>query len=255
MDEQSNRSKAYEATLFRAVHAGNPGDVAFYVRACEGASSVLELGCGWGRVLRALRAPGRTLVGLDDDERLLAMAKKELPDLELLHADMTSFDLGGRRFDRILIAHSGLWCLPTEGALLSCLRAVHTHLAPAGQLVFDAWNADDFHGESLPEDQPDDHLDFVVTAGIDDAMFDVFERSQWDRAAQRLEVTYVYEPHDGGPTREGTLVHHYRLRAQIERALAAAGLSVVTIRGGFDGEPWAPDADHLVVRAVTASSR
>jgi SAM-dependent methyltransferase len=249
MSEQSNRPAAYDATLFRAVHAGNPGDVSFYARACEGASSVLELGCGWGRVLRALRSPRRTLVGIDTDERFVSMARVEVPGAELLWADMASFELGARRFDRILVPHSGLWCLPDETTLAACLRSARAHLGAGGQLVFDAWNADGFHAESVPEDRSDDHLDFVVTVGIDDAMWDVYERSEWDRSAQRLEVTYVYQSHDGEPTREGTLVHHYRRRAEIERALEAAGLAAVAVYGGFDNEPWTPDADHLVVVA------
>lgn len=249
MREQNNGSVSYDATLFRAVHAGNPGDVGFYARACEGASSVLELGCGWGRVLRALRAPGRALVGIDEDERFLAMAARELPGVELVRVDMTSFDLGARRFDRILVPHSGLWCLADDAALVACFRSARAHVAPAGQLVFDAWNADGFHAESRPEDLSDDHLDFVVTVAIDDATFDVYERSRWDSAARRLEVTYVYEPHDGGPTREGTLVHRYRLRAELESALGAAGLAAVAVYGGFENEPWTPDADHLVVVA------
>ena len=253
MGEQTNRPAAYDATLFRAVHAGNPGDVPFYARACEGASSVLELGCGWGRVLRALRAPGRVLVGVDADARMLSMAKSEVPGVELVHADMASFDLGERRFDRILVPHSGLWCLADGPALDACLRSVRAHLGRSGQLVFDAWNADGFHADSRPEDLSDDHLDFVVTVAIDAATFDVYERSRWDRATQRLEVTHVYAPHDGDRPREGIVVHHYRLRAEIEAALAAAGLGVVAVYGGFEREPFSPDADHLVVVAEARS--
>ena len=53
------------AELYALTHRGTAGDVGFYRRACAGASSVLELGCGSGRLLKRLARPGRQLVGLD----------------------------------------------------------------------------------------------------------------------------------------------------------------------------------------------
>ena len=64
------------AELYARLHRGNPGDLDFYRRACAGASSVLELGCGHGRVLRAIATPETHLVGVDLDPELLALARR-----------------------------------------------------------------------------------------------------------------------------------------------------------------------------------
>jgi SAM-dependent methyltransferase len=53
------------ARLYALVHRGNAGDVDFYVRACAGAARVLELGCGTGRVLRAVAEVAGHVTGLD----------------------------------------------------------------------------------------------------------------------------------------------------------------------------------------------
>ncbi len=43
----------YPPALYAELHVGNPGDLAFYREHCVGASSILELGCGYGRVMTA----------------------------------------------------------------------------------------------------------------------------------------------------------------------------------------------------------
>ena len=48
----------FDATLYRQLHVGTPGDVDFYRRQCAGAQGVLELGCGDGRILAPLAAEG-----------------------------------------------------------------------------------------------------------------------------------------------------------------------------------------------------
>ena len=78
-------------------------DVAFFVdmaRRCGG--PVLELGCGSGRVLVPTAQAGIAITGLDLSSRMLAVCRErtaaEPPEtesrIELVHGDMTNFDLG-----------------------------------------------------------------------------------------------------------------------------------------------------------------
>ena len=60
----------YPAKLYSLVHRGTPGDVPFYREACADAGAILELGCGYGRILEALAMPDRLLIGLDRDPGL-----------------------------------------------------------------------------------------------------------------------------------------------------------------------------------------
>src|SRR5688572_29368088 len=123
----------YPAELYVALHSGTPGDAAFYRRVCRDARSVLDLGCGNGRILWGLRRPGRSLVGLDRDREMLQLARRHaatdgrsaLPSGSAVagfrggergkrlgsaptwvQADMAAFALG-RRFDAIILPFSG----------------------------------------------------------------------------------------------------------------------------------------------------
>jgi len=63
------------------------------------ATTVLEPGCGGGRMLEALADRGCQVVGIDRSPRMLELARQRLGTrAELFEADMTHFDLG-RAFD------------------------------------------------------------------------------------------------------------------------------------------------------------
>lgn len=71
--------------------------------------SVLEIGCGRGDLLAALK-PGQG-VGVDFSEAMVALARERHPGLEFVVADAHEFDMGGRTFDYIIISDlvNDLW--------------------------------------------------------------------------------------------------------------------------------------------------
>lgn len=224
----------YPAPLYAAVHQGQPGDVAFYRRVCAGGSEVLELGCGYGRVARALCDDGHSVTGVDLDRSLLEMGRKRAPRAQLLEADFRQLELG-RRFDRILCPFNGLYCLTSEDDLLETLKRVRTHLRPDGLFAFDVYDADDFHagaptgGDDVPE--------LVATADALGTTWDVFEASLWDRTEQRIDAVYTHVPHDERARVTATIPQRYLLSTQIEPLLAEAGLTLLALHGDFDEQP------------------
>ncbi|MCA9681946.1 MAG: class I SAM-dependent methyltransferase [Myxococcales bacterium] len=259
-------SDVYPARLYVAVHEGNPGDVAFYRRCCADAGSVLELGCGDARVLAELAEPGRTLLGVDIDDELLALAHERrarmAPELaaglELRRGDMgAAVDDDGegeagaiepdRRFDRIIIPYGGLYCLLDEAAVASLLTTVVRHLAADGLLIFDVWAADGFHAEADPEDLDPSWLERVKTIEVDEVVYEVLERSRWDKPAQRLDVTYLHVAVGAEEAVEGELPQRYLLLDQLRELLRDAGLDIRSLHGGFEGQPYDPDESMLLV--------
>ncbi len=242
----------YPAALYELVHRGTAGDLSFYSRVCSGARNVIELGCGYGRVLASLRDAGDfALTGLERDPDLLARARARLADrVTWVEADMSDFALGDARFDRILIPHSGVYCLSDDDRTVACFRACARHLTQDGKLVFDAYGADRFHQEADPADYDGDHLEPVVTVEHEGTCYDVFERSTWHRADQQLDVVYEYIPRAGGDAALGRLLHHYLLQDQIGPLLARAGLRLESLAGDFRGREATPDDDMWVATAV-----
>jgi SAM-dependent methyltransferase len=254
----------YAAALYELVHRGTPGDLEFYRRACADADNVLELGCGYGRVLMALAGLGLSVTGLDRDPELLALGEEHAGRLgksvasriEFVLGDMTDFDLisGARSrergtFDRILIPYSGLYCLLTDEACESSFRQIAAHLRPTGKLILDAYTADRFHAETDPAYHVDKHLDPIVAVEYQGEVYDVFERTRWERDRQRLDVTYEYIPRDGGAVLQGSIAHRYLLEGQLERLLERAGLTLISLAGDFNGGDLAADSDVFVATA------
>jgi SAM-dependent methyltransferase len=244
---------AYPAKLYAAVHDGNPGDVAFYQRRCAGARSVLELGCGDARVLAALAAPGRALVGVDIDPELIELARARLQatpgaEFELRCADMRELVLE-RRFDRVIIPHGGLYCLLDEASLTATLARVAALLEPDGQLILDSWAADGFELEADPDDQDPGWLEVVKAVEIDGERWEVLERSSWDKPAQRIDATYLHVRVGDEEAVEGLLRQRYVLAEQLRDQLARAGLELLELLGDFSGSAYDLESELMVAIA------
>jgi SAM-dependent methyltransferase len=99
-----------------------------------GVRSVVDAGCGTGRVAIELARRGLDVVGVDADPGMLSAARSKGPELEWLEADLSALDLGGRRFDAFVMAGNVMiFVAPgTEGAVLAGAAA---HLHTGGLVV------------------------------------------------------------------------------------------------------------------------
>lgn len=112
--------------------------------------SVLDAGCGTGRLAIELDNRGHRVVGVDLDPDMIERARLKAPNIEWWVGDLASFD-HAERFDVIVLAGNiFLFCRP--GAQAPIVRNLTRLLAPGGTLVAgwsqeggpDAYRADDF---------------------------------------------------------------------------------------------------------------
>ena len=109
------------------------GEVAFLLGLDPAPASVLDAGCGTGRVAIELARRGMAVAGVDVDESMLATARKAAPAIDWYEHDLATFDLG-RTFAVVVMAGNVPLFTPpgTQGAIVAgCAR----HLSTGGALV------------------------------------------------------------------------------------------------------------------------
>ena len=125
--------EAYEAQFEAKAAAGQDmhGEATFVEQL--GVRSVLDAGCGTGRVARELARRGLEVVGVDVDRSMLEVARRKAPHLDWRLDDLATVDLG-RTFEAVVMAGNVmLFVVPgTEAAVVANLAR---HLAPDGLLV------------------------------------------------------------------------------------------------------------------------
>lgn len=123
----------YEARFEALAASGRQvhGEADFVERL--GVRSVLDAGCGTGRVARELAARGLEVVGVDLDAGMLATARRKAPRLDWRLADLASVDLG-RSFEAVVMAGNVMLFLApgTEGAVVANLAR---HVLAGGLLI------------------------------------------------------------------------------------------------------------------------
>lgn len=98
-----------------------------------GPATVLDAGCGTGRVAIELAAHGLCTVGVDVNASMIAEARRRAPELEWVEADLSRLALG-RHFDVVVMAGNvPLFC--PEAARADLVAAAAAHVASGGRLI------------------------------------------------------------------------------------------------------------------------
>jgi len=186
--------------------------------------SLLDVACGTGSYLLHLRRHYAT-EGLDLDPRMLAIARKKLPDVPIHHADMRDFDLR-RRFGAVVCLGSSIGYARTSAGLRQTIANLVRHVVSGGVVAVEPWFApDDWEEGRVTADlieQPDLKIARVLVSSRAENL------SSLDihyLVAERQAVTHFTERHELGLfTHEEYVV-----------AFAAAGLVVQHDQQGLLG--------------------
>jgi SAM-dependent methyltransferase len=208
------------------------GDIEIYAALSEGRRSVLELGCGSGRVSQALAHRGLTVTGVDLAPAMLDKARqrrRQAPEavarrLRYRLGDMAALDLP-ERFDLVLAPYFALAHLDLE-AQQRCLDGLARRLAPDGLAVLHLPVAARLaEPPQLPLDQP------VVSITFDaegrQLRLYVAERG-FDPATGRFDQTIAYVVVDAaGAELRRSLERMVYFAADTVAMAGSAGLTLV----------------------------
>jgi ubiquinone/menaquinone biosynthesis C-methylase UbiE len=228
-------------------------DVPFWQRIAKRVkSTVLELGCGTGRVSLPLAKAGVKLVGLDRSEPMMARARSRLArgplaargNLRFLRGDIRQLPFRSGLFSMVLAPYGILQSLLRERDLAATLDSVARVLQPGGlfgiDLVPDVPNWKEYHNRVQLRGRAANgtHLTLIETV-----------RQDRRRRITTFEQCYV--------ERRGRQTSHHRFALQfrtltipaLTRRLERAGFAVEAVVGDYRGRPWDERADVWIVLA------
>lgn len=165
------------------------GEATFVTGLVAPPATVLDAGCGTGRVAIRLAGLGYDVVGVDLDASMLMRARADAPTLDWRVGDLAALDTGAA-YDVVLVAGNTIPLLEPD-TLAAAADRLAAHVAPGGVLVC-GFGLDEDH---LPGDCP-----VTPLADVDDAFrhagLTLVERfSTWDRAPYDEAGGYVVTVH------------------------------------------------------------
>lgn len=178
------------------------------------AKKVLELGCGTGSVLKHLRKNSYDVWGVDLSQKMLAIARRKVPQARLFHQDMVKLHLP-EKFDVVCCIFDSINHVLNFAAWKKIFANAYRHLSPGGVFIFDINTQKrlDHHiaapawvykfGNNL--------LVMTITAAPGNASnwnLKVFERVKGNR--YRLHVENIREASFPAPTIVSALKQHFR---------------------------------------------
>jgi SAM-dependent methyltransferase len=143
------------AELYDALSSGRGrADLDFYLPLVMAADSVLDAGCGTGRLLGTARRRGHRgqLCGVDPAAGMIAVARR-YRDIDWVLGDLGDLAAAniGRRFDLIVMTGHAFQVLLEDTELRRALGAIRALLAPRGRFVFETRNPAACDWETWPQ--------------------------------------------------------------------------------------------------------
>ena len=239
--------RGMDAELYDAYTSVNwGGDIEFYVEeAVKAVGPVLELGCGTGRITIPVAEAGLEIVGLDNSEDMLNIARRKATNLgedvrsriTLVRGDMRDFSLG-RRFNLVMIPFRAFLHLLTVEEQKQALGCIRSHLTDEGRLVFNIFDPnlkiisdhDNYLGQALKRDSIFKHPETGNQVIEWESRWYILEE-------QLIDEVRIFEEFDGNGK---TVSRHYIpsklrfvYRYEMQNLLELCGYEIEALYGDF----------------------
>lgn len=206
---------------------------------------VLDLGCGTGKMTRLLAKAGYDMIGVDNSEEMLGIAREaedasDVGRILYLLQDMRSFELYGTVRAVVSICDSMNYILE-EDDLREVFRLVNNYLDPAGIFIFDLntlYKYRDILGET------------TISENREEGSFIWDNYYDEETGINEYDLT-LFIREDGELYRKYEETHYQRAYEleTIKRLLAEAGMEFVTAYDAFTREPVREDSERIYVLA------
>ena len=206
--------------------------------------TLLDLGCGSGRMTAEFARRGLEVVGVDRSEEMLALAAGRCsvfgPEVLLLCQDMCELDLNDT-VEGAVCVFDGMNHLCKTAEIRQVLSRLRLFIAPGGLFVFDV-NTPYKHREILAD------RDFILER---DGVLCLWRNVRFPRTEEiEMQLDFLTEQKDGSYRRESDFVREraYALSTW-KRLLDEAGFAVRAVYGDRTEEPPGETEQRAVIVA------
>lgn len=229
------------AALYDRLNPWGPGDD-FYLDLVMAAGSVLDVGCGTGRLLRRAREAGHEgrLAGLDPAAAMLVQGRRAEPGVEWILGDLRTRLWDGPGFDLVVMTGHAFQVLLGDEEVRTALAAVRRALTPTGRFVFETRNPGARAWERWTPDRVYDVTD------ADGRAIRVWHEVEGALAGERVTFTETY---DGSPWPEPRVCRatlRFLGPESLAGFLADAGLRITEQYGDWSRGPLTSTSPEII---------
>lgn len=245
-----------EAAKFYDKNPSPPNDIPFYQRLIPSpAATILELGCGTGRITLPLIPFCQYIHGIDLSPAMIAICHQKLSEAGIPEnkvrvevGDISDLNLG-RTFDFIIAPFRVMQNLETEEELDGLFRCIHVHLAPGGSAILNAFR---------PNRDPEDLRRHWITnrETIDwevpvegGKLVCLDRRPRMDKEKLILYPELIYRRYEGEKLIEEVwlrLVMRCYYPQDFENLIVDHGFTILTRWGGYAGEKYGAGPELVI---------
>lgn len=115
-------------------------EIAKLAESVKDGDRVLDLGCGNGRLIEALKDKEIEYLGVDNSEELIKLARENYPNYKFIVSDILNLEnVESQKFDYIFCLAT-LQHLPSEELRIKALREMKLLLSDQGRIIISNWN-------------------------------------------------------------------------------------------------------------------
>lgn len=244
------------ARFYDAETGDKTDDLALFSRQARAhPGAILDVGCGTGRVLIHLADEGHAIHGIENDPAMLERLEQKLqrqPHLRerisTVRADAQTHDFD-RQFSLILLSYNALMHFKAPASQLALLTNLRRCLAAGGALIIDLPNAAPAYA-----DENSDALtwerNFLDPAS---GRLVMLQSVSWlDRAAQLLNVDWIYDEIDGDGVVRRLIASHelrYFFLAELRLLLDQCRFQIYAVHGDHAGGKYVDESERMIVFA------
>jgi SAM-dependent methyltransferase len=259
MTDTSIASRGFYDTIARYYDAENENmtyDLELYSGLAEQTrGTILDIGCGTGRITLHLAGQGHKVSGIDVSTAMLARAQRKVKNridltdhVQLFEGDATTYKFP-EKYGLIIVPYNTLMHFHTPEDQLALLHHLPSAMADDGLLVIDLPNAGETFGSM------DDNAVRLERSFIEPETGNMVMQqsvSTLNRTDQLQHITWIYDEIDANNVVHrtvGPLTLRYIFPNELDLMFRLCGLERVETYGDYDEQPFEEGCERLIVVA------